>query len=229
MPRVRSARRTVLFDRIVESGLPRRPKPNTMFRESADHRFAQLTILADTWWAFTPPRLLSSHRSRQLSITMPRRRLPVSSITTPSSARDYRIALKDLELREGGNMLGGKQSGFRPLRRVRHVLRMLEETVRGSCLGRLGAKTFRQICHDRQAELIWRDELRRVARRKIDATRPGALLAPRDLSGVDRVERPFRPNPSDPRGELAPPNCGSPARFGDRRNPGAWGRGGITF
>ena len=67
-----------------------------------------------------PPRLLLPARARRggRGRGAPPRRC---SSTTPSSAPGYRIALKDMELRGAGNLLGPEQSRLRARRRLRHV------------------------------------------------------------------------------------------------------------
>jgi transcription-repair coupling factor (superfamily II helicase) len=119
---------------IVESGLDV-PNANTMFVNRADHLgLAQLYQLRG--------RVGRSHRRAYCYLVVPEtgvdedseRRLKVLEHHTELGS-GYRIALKDMELRGAGNILGAEQSGF-----VQHVgfdlyLRMLDEQVRRVMLG----------------------------------------------------------------------------------------------
>jgi transcription-repair coupling factor (superfamily II helicase) len=119
---------------IVESGLDV-PNANTMFVNRADHLgLAQLYQLRG--------RVGRSHRRAYCYLLVPEtgvdedseRRLKVLEHHTELGS-GYRIALKDMELRGAGNILGAEQSGF-----VQHVgfdlyLRMLDEQVRRVMLG----------------------------------------------------------------------------------------------
>jgi len=95
---------------IVESGLDV-PNANTMFVNRADHfGLAQLYQLRG--------RVGRSHRRAYCYLMVPdsvdedsERRLQVLEHHTELGA-GYRIALKDLELRGAGNLLGPEQSGF---------------------------------------------------------------------------------------------------------------------
>jgi transcription-repair coupling factor (superfamily II helicase) len=113
---------------IVESGLDV-PNANTMFVHDA-HRFglAQLYQLRG--------RVGRSHRRATCYLLVPdaeidedaNRRLRILEHHTELGA-GYRIALKDLELRGAGNLLGPEQSGFVAAVGFDMYLRMLEETV----------------------------------------------------------------------------------------------------
>ena len=113
---------------IVESGLDV-PNANTMFVNRADHLgLAQLYQLRG--------RVGRSHRRAYCYLLVPdrvdedaERRLAVLEHHTELGA-GYRIALKDLELRGAGNLLGSEQSGFVHSVGFDLYLRLLDETVR---------------------------------------------------------------------------------------------------
>jgi transcription-repair coupling factor (superfamily II helicase) len=113
---------------IVESGLDV-PNANTMFVNRADHfGLAQLYQLRG--------RVGRSHRRAYCYLMVPdaidpdaERRLQVLEHHTELGS-GYRVALKDLELRGAGNLLGPEQSGFVHAVGFDMYLRMLEETVR---------------------------------------------------------------------------------------------------
>ena len=113
---------------IVESGLDV-PNANTMFVNRADQLgLAQLYQLRG--------RVGRSHRRANCYLLVPdadideeaNRRLKILEHHTELGA-GYRIALKDLELRGAGNLLGPEQSGFVHAVGFDMYLRMLEETV----------------------------------------------------------------------------------------------------
>lgn len=113
---------------IVESGLDV-PNANTMFVNYANHfGLAQLYQLRG--------RVGRSHRRATCYLLVPdadidedaNRRLKILEHHTELGA-GYRIALKDLELRGAGNLLGPEQSGFVTAVGFDMYLRMLEETV----------------------------------------------------------------------------------------------------
>ncbi|MFN8571024.1 MAG: CarD family transcriptional regulator, partial [Gemmatimonadaceae bacterium] len=118
---------------IVESGLDV-PNANTMFVNRADHfGLAQLYQLRG--------RVGRSHRRAYCYLVVPdsidedaERRLQVLEHHTELGS-GYRVALKDLELRGAGNLLGPEQSGFVHAVGFDLYLRMLEETVRRVQLG----------------------------------------------------------------------------------------------
>ena len=113
---------------IVESGLDV-PNANTMFVSRADHfGLAQLYQLRG--------RVGRSHRRAYCYLLVPdavddeaERRLQVLEHHTELGS-GYRVALKDLELRGAGNLLGPEQSGFVQAVGFDLYLRMLDETVK---------------------------------------------------------------------------------------------------
>jgi transcription-repair coupling factor (superfamily II helicase) len=112
---------------IVESGLDV-PNANTMFVNRADHLgLAQLYQLRG--------RVGRSHRRAYCYLLVPdsvdpdaERRLTVLEHHTELGA-GYKIALKDMEMRGAGNLLGAEQSGYVHAVGFDLYLRMLEETV----------------------------------------------------------------------------------------------------
>jgi transcription-repair coupling factor (superfamily II helicase) len=118
---------------IVESGLDV-PNANTMFVNRADHfGLAQLYQLRG--------RVGRSHRRAFCYLLVPdavdeeaERRLQVLEHHTELGS-GYRIALKDLEMRGAGNLLGAEQSGFVQAVGFDLYLRLLEEAVRRLQLG----------------------------------------------------------------------------------------------
>ena len=128
---------------IVESGLDV-PNANTMIVERAD-RFglAQLYQLRG--------RVGRSHRRAFCYLLVPdqvdahaEERLQVLEHHTDLGS-GYRIALRDLELRGAGNLLGGEQSGHVQAVGFDMYLRWLEETVRGLKSGEQGARSTEQF------------------------------------------------------------------------------------
>jgi len=113
---------------IVESGLDV-PNANTMLVNRADHLgLAQLYQLRG--------RVGRSHRRAYCYLLVPdridddaERRLSVLEHHTELGA-GYRVALKDLEMRGAGNLLGPEQSGFVHSVGFDLYLRLLDETVR---------------------------------------------------------------------------------------------------
>jgi transcription-repair coupling factor (superfamily II helicase) len=113
---------------IVESGLDV-PNANTMFVNRADHfGLAQLYQLRG--------RVGRSHRRAYCYLIAPdqidedaERRLQVLEHHTELGS-GYRVALKDMELRGAGNLLGAEQSGFVHAVGFDLYLRLLDETVR---------------------------------------------------------------------------------------------------
>jgi transcription-repair coupling factor (superfamily II helicase) len=114
---------------IVESGLDV-PNANTMFVNRADHfGLAQLYQLRG--------RVGRSHRRANCYLLVSdgdidedaNRRLKILEHHTELGA-GYRIALKDLELRGAGNLLGPEQSGFVTAVGFDMYLRMLDESVK---------------------------------------------------------------------------------------------------
>jgi transcription-repair coupling factor (superfamily II helicase) len=123
---------------IVESGLDV-PNANTMFVNRADHfGLAQLYQLRG--------RVGRSHRRAYCYLLVPdavddeaERRLQVLEHHTELGS-GYRVALKDLELRGAGNLLGPEQSGFVQAVGFDLYLRMLDETVKRLMRGDGGPK-----------------------------------------------------------------------------------------
>jgi transcription-repair coupling factor (superfamily II helicase) len=113
---------------IVESGLDV-PNANTMFVNRADYfGLAQLYQLRG--------RVGRSHRRAYCYLIVPdqldddaERRLRVLEHHTELGA-GYRIALKDMEMRGAGNLLGPEQSGYVQAVGFDLYLRLLEDTVR---------------------------------------------------------------------------------------------------
>ena len=113
---------------IVESGLDV-PNANTMFVNRADYfGLAQLYQLRG--------RVGRSHRRAYCYLMVPdnvdedaERRLQVLEHHTELGS-GYRVALKDMELRGAGNLLGPEQSGFVHAVGFDMYLRMLDETVK---------------------------------------------------------------------------------------------------
>jgi len=112
---------------IVESGLDV-PNANTMFVNRADHLgLAQLYQLRG--------RVGRSHRRAYCYLLVPdevdtdaERRLEVLEHHTELGA-GYKIAMRDLEMRGAGNLLGPEQSGFVQAVGFELYLKMLEQTV----------------------------------------------------------------------------------------------------
>ena len=173
---------------IVESGLDV-PNANTMIVDRAD-RFglAQLYQLRG--------RVGRSHRRAFCYLLVPdqvdaqaEERLQVLEHHTDLGS-GYRIALRDLELRGAGNLLGGEQSGHVQAVGFDMYLRWLEETVRGLKQGEQGGGSREQfsppdVTLDAPAHLpdeyvadddAKLDLYRRLAR----AEQPGEIQAVRD-------------------------------------------------
>jgi transcription-repair coupling factor (superfamily II helicase) len=125
---------------IVESGLDV-ANANTMFVNRADYfGLAQLYQLRG--------RVGRSHRRAYCYLIVPdqldedaERRLRVLEHHTELGA-GYRIALKDMEMRGAGNLLGPEQSGFVQAVGFDLYLRLLEETVRNVTQGDGGPKVI---------------------------------------------------------------------------------------
>jgi transcription-repair coupling factor (superfamily II helicase) len=125
---------------IVESGLDV-PNANTMFVNRADHLgLAQLYQLRG--------RVGRSHRRAYCYLLSPdrvdddaERRLQVLEHNTELGS-GYQIALKDMELRGAGNLLGPEQSGFVHTVGFDLYLRLLDETVTQLSQGQGGQKPF---------------------------------------------------------------------------------------
>jgi len=173
---------------IVESGLDV-PNANTMIVDRAD-RFglAQLYQLRG--------RVGRSHRRASCYLLVPdqvdvsaEERLQVLEHHTDLGS-GYRIALRDLELRGAGNLLGGEQSGHVQAVGFDMYLRWLEETVRGLKSGEQGARSREQfsppdVTLDAPAHLpdeyVGEDDTKLdLYRRLARAEQPGEIHAVRD-------------------------------------------------
>ena len=114
---------------IVESGLDV-PNANTMFVNRADTLRPRAALPAPRpRRPLAPASQLLSARSRFDIDEDANRRLTILEHHTELGA-GYRIALKDLELRGAGNLLGPEQSGFVHAVGFDMYLRMLDETVK---------------------------------------------------------------------------------------------------
>src|SRR5205823_1314795 len=185
---------------IVESGLDV-PNANTMIVNRADQfGLAQLYQLRG--------RVGRSHRRAACYLLVPDRvdpeaeeRLQVLEHHTDLGS-GYRIALRDLELRGAGNLLGGEQSGHVQAVGFDMYLRWLEEAVRGLNAGD-GGRGIREawsppdVTLDAPAHLpdqyvsdddVKLDLYRRLAR----AEQPGEIQAVRD-----ELRDRFGPLPAD--------------------------------
>jgi transcription-repair coupling factor (superfamily II helicase) len=173
---------------IVESGLDV-PNANTMIVDRAD-RFglAQLYQLRG--------RVGRSHRRAFCYLLVPdqvdaqaEERLQVLEHHTDLGS-GYRIALRDLELRGAGNLLGGEQSGHVQAVGFDMYLRWLEETVRGLKHGEQGVGSREQfsppdVTLDAPAHLpdeyVADDDAKlNLYRRLARAEQPGEIQAVRD-------------------------------------------------
>jgi transcription-repair coupling factor (superfamily II helicase) len=173
---------------IVESGLDV-PNANTMIVDRADRLgLAQLYQLRG--------RVGRSHRRAFCYLLVPdqvdvhaEERLQVLEHHTDLGS-GYRIALRDLELRGAGNLLGGEQSGHVQAVGFDMYLRWLEETVRGLKSGEQGARTREQfsppdVTLDEPAHLpdeyVAEDDTKLdLYRRLARAEQPGEIHAVRD-------------------------------------------------
>ena len=169
---------------IVESGLDV-PNANTMFVNRADHfGLAQLYQLRG--------RVGRSHRRAYCYLLVPdavdedaERRLQVLEHHTELGS-GYRVALKDLEMRGAGNLLGPEQSGFVHAVGFDMYLRMLDETVRRVMRGDAAPKLVPadvsvDVPNFLPDEYIAAQEAKLdVYRRIAAATQPGELEALRD-------------------------------------------------
>lgn len=182
---------------IVESGLDV-PNANTMFVNRADHfGLAQLYQLRG--------RVGRSHRRAYCYLIAPdqidedaERRLQVLEHHTELGS-GYRVALKDMELRGAGNLLGAEQSGFVHSVGFDLYLRLLDETVRQLSQGDGGARPFvpADVSLDQPAYLP--DDFIPAQDAKLDIYR--RLTACRTASVVDDLKTEVR----DRFGPLPPP------------------------
>ncbi len=172
---------------IVESGLDV-PNANTMFVNRADHfGLAQLYQLRG--------RVGRSHRRAYCYLIAPdqmdddaERRLQVLEHHTELGS-GYRIALKDMELRGAGNLLGAEQSGFVHAVGFDLYLRLLDETVR-QLSQEEGARPFvpAEVSLDQPAYLP--DEFIPAQDAKLDIYR--RLTACRTASAIDDLRTEVR-------------------------------------
>ncbi|MEP7343783.1 MAG: transcription-repair coupling factor [Gemmatimonadaceae bacterium] len=172
---------------IVESGLDV-PNANTMFVNRADHfGLAQLYQLRG--------RVGRSHRRAYCYLMVPdsidedaERRLQVLEHHTELGS-GYRIALKDLELRGAGNLLGPEQSGFVHAVGFDLYLRMLDETVRRV---QLGADAPKAVPPDVSLDLpaFIPDEFIVSPESKLDVYR--RLTAATDSTAIEELRRELR-------------------------------------
>ena len=179
---------------IVETGLDV-PNANTMFVNQAHHfGLAQLYQLRG--------RVGRSHRRAYCYLMVPdgidedaERRLSVLEHHTELGA-GYRVALKDMELRGAGNLLGPEQSGFVHAVGFDMYLRMLDETVRRLANGDAPPKpTPSDVSLDQPAFLP--DDYVASAEAKLDLYRRlGAAAAPDEIDAIrDEMRDRFGPLP----------------------------------
>ena len=181
---------------IVESGLDV-PNANTMFVNRADHfGLAQLYQLRG--------RVGRSHRRAYCYLMVPdavdeesERRLQVLEHHTELGA-GYRVALKDLELRGAGNLLGPEQSGFVHAVGFDLYLRLLEDAVRRVQAGEAAPKDIpADVSLDLPSYLP--DDFVPFQEAKLDVYR--RLTAAPDVAAIDELRRELR----DRFGPLPPP------------------------
>jgi transcription-repair coupling factor (superfamily II helicase) len=181
---------------IVESGLDV-PNANTMFVNRADHfGLAQLYQLRG--------RVGRSHRRAYCYLMVPdavdedsERRLQVLEHHTELGS-GYRVALKDLELRGAGNLLGPEQSGFVQAVGFDLYLRLLEDTVRRVQAGDAAPRDIPADVSLDQASYL-PDDFVPSQEAKLDVYR--RLTAMQEISGIDELRRELR----DRFGPLPPP------------------------
>ncbi len=180
---------------IVETGLDV-PNANTMFVNNAHHfGLAQLYQLRG--------RVGRSHRRAYCYLMVPdgidedaERRLSVLEHHTELGA-GYRVALKDMELRGAGNLLGPEQSGFVHAVGFDMYLRMLDETVRRLANGAAPPKpTPSDVSLDQPAFLP--DDYVASGEAKLDLYRRlGAAEGPDDIDAIrDEMRDRFGPLPA---------------------------------
>ena len=181
---------------IVESGLDV-PNANTMFVNRADHLgLAQLYQLRG--------RVGRSHRRAYCYLLSPdrvdddaERRLSVLEHNTELGS-GYQIALKDMELRGAGNLLGPEQSGFVHTVGFDLYLRLLDETVTQLSQGQGGQKPFVPADVSLDVPAYLPDEYIGSQVAKLDIYRRlTALRAPADIEALQsEVRDRFGPLPA---------------------------------
>ncbi len=172
---------------IVESGLDV-PNANTMYINRADYfGLAQLYQLRG--------RVGRSHRRAYCYLLVPdlidedaEKRLKVLEHHTELGA-GYRIALKDMELRGAGNLLGSEQSGHVQSVGFDLYLRMLEEAVHRVRTGDVAVR-FEPADVSIDAPAFIPDEYAVSEEAKLDIYRRLTLL--RDPAGVDALREEMR-------------------------------------
>ena len=172
---------------IVESGLDV-PNANTMFVDRADRLgLAQLYQLRG--------RVGRSHRRAYCYLLVPDavdeeadRRLQVLEHHTELGA-GFRVALKDLEMRGAGNLLGPEQSGFVQAVGFDLYLRMLDETVNRLTRGESGPK-FVPADVSMDIPHYLPDEYIPVQEAKLDVYR--RLTAMHDAAGIEALREELR-------------------------------------
>jgi transcription-repair coupling factor (superfamily II helicase) len=173
------------------------PNANTMFVNRADHfGLAQLYQLRG--------RVGRSHRRAYCYLMVPdaidedsERRLQVLEHHTELGA-GYRVALKDLELRGAGNLLGAEQSGFVQAVGFDLYLRLLDDAVRRVQAGETAPKdTPADVSLDLPSYLP--DDFVPSQEAKLDVYR--RLTATSDIGGIEELRRELR----DRFGPLPPP------------------------
>ena len=187
---------------IVESGLDV-PNANTMFVNRADNfGLAQLYQLRG--------RVGRSHRRAYCYLLVPdqldddaERRLRVLEHHTELGA-GYRIALKDMEMRGAGNLLGPEQSGFVQAVGFDLYLRLLDETVTNLTRGDEGPKLVpAEVSVDAPSFLP--DEFVPSHEAKLDIYRRLSRVTHPDEIGAlrDEIRDRFGPIPAPAEGMLA--------------------------
>ncbi|HJU89145.1 MAG TPA: transcription-repair coupling factor [Gemmatimonadaceae bacterium] len=187
---------------IVESGLDV-PNANTMFVNRADNLgLAQLYQLRG--------RVGRSHRRANCYLLVPdnvdpeaESRLQVLEHHTELGS-GYRVALKDLEMRGAGNLLGPEQSGFVQAVGFDLYLRMLDETVRRIVQGD-GAPRLIPADVTLDIPTYLPDDYIPVQEVKLDVYRRlTALTEPEDITSLrEELRDRFGPLPSEAEAFLA--------------------------
>ena len=203
------------------------PNANTMFVNRADHfGLAQLYQLRGRVGPLAPARVLLPASFPTRSIPTPSVALQVLEHHTELGA-GYRIALKDLEMRGAGNLLGAEQSGFVHAVGFDLYLRMLEETVRRLMSRRCRAQAACRPTSRSTSPNYLPDDYVVSQDAKIDVyKRLARFEKPQEIEALRTELRDrFGPLPAAGRSDAgARPIADHWGRLGDRRNPGAWRR-----